>query len=794
MSSAQAQSSSSTRRIRLTVVAANGLIKRDLFRLPDSFAAVTVNTDQLQSHATSVVSRTLSPNWNQNFSLDVTENSIIKVQILDERKLKRRDRGFLGLASIRVGDVVDLDLASYEMLTLDLRTSDDNLAVQGKLILCLSTTASTSTPAASAMPSAQVASTTNLTAPNFNRHPSASPSSVASASSRPARRDEAAEYARPTSSGTSYPPPTLRTTNTQSSSQMRPEVSSSRLRNDLHSHQDLRSQHNGHHNSHTTTRPSTATTTSERRSYYATSDVGQASSSSNLNREPSAQVPAAQRPSTAVRVGAESTTTPLPTGWEVRYTAEGRPYYVDHSNRTTSWVHPSSSSSNLPIARATPSSTSTANPLGPLPSGWEMRLTTSARVYFVDHNTKLTTWEDPRLPSTLSADAPQYKRDFRRKVIYMRGQPAMRPPSSGGNCTIKVRRSHIFEDAYSEIMRYTPADLKKRLVITFDREDGLDYGGVSREFFFLLSHELFNPSYCLFEYSSHDNYTLQISPASGINPEHLEWFRFVGRCVGMGIFHQRFLDAFFVVSMYKMMLGAAPQLADLESVDEELFRGLSWMLHNDITDVLDETFSVSEDRFGALVTVDLVPNGSNIVVDERNKSQYVTKVVEYRIRTRVKAQFESFMLGLHELVPASLLAIFDPRELELLIGGISDIDVADWAQYTDYRGYTASDEVVKWFWECVGGWSSERKSRLLQFVTGTSRVPVNGFKDLQGADGPRRFTIEKVGEGNGGGGVEMLPKSHTCFNRIDLPAYKDYASLEQKLILAVEETVGFDLE
>lgn len=91
-----------------------------------------------------------------------------------------------------------------------------------------------------------------------------------------------------------------------------------------------------------------------------------------------------------------------------------------------------------------------------------------------------------------------------------------------------------------------------------------------------------------------------------------------------------------------------------------------------------------------------------------------------------------------------------------------------------------SDEVIQWFWQCVRGWPAERKSRLLQFATGTSRIPVNGFKDLQGSDGPRRFTIEKSGD------PSQLPKSHTCFNRIDLPPYKDYATLEHKLTLAVE--------
>ena len=95
-----------------------------------------------------------------------------------------------------------------------------------------------------------------------------------------------------------------------------------------------------------------------------------------------------------------------------------------------------------------------------------MRLTSTARVYFVDHNTKTTTWDDPRLPSSLDQNVPQYKRDFRRKLIYFRSQPSLRPNT--GPCHIKIRRNHIFEDAYAEIMRQTPNDLKKRLMIKFD--------------------------------------------------------------------------------------------------------------------------------------------------------------------------------------------------------------------------------------------------------------------------------------------------------------------------------------
>ena len=104
------------------------------------------------------------------------------------------------------------------------------------------------------------------------------------------------------------------------------------------------------------------------------------------------------------------------------------------------------------------------------------------------------------------------------------------------------------------IMCFRPDDLRKWLMVMFEGEDALDYGGVSREWFFLLFHEMFNPNYGLFEYSAHDNYMLQINPASGVNPEHLDYFKFTGRVLGLAVSHRLF-DAYFVAGFYKMVLG-----------------------------------------------------------------------------------------------------------------------------------------------------------------------------------------------------------------------------------------------
>ncbi|KAK3714183.1 hypothetical protein LTR37_007985 [Vermiconidia calcicola] len=807
--------------LRVTIIAADGLYKRDVFRFPDPFAVATISGEQTRT--TGVIKKTLNPYWNESFDMRVNHDSILAVQIFDQKKFKKKDQGFLGVVNVHIGSAVDMDAGGDEMITKDLRKSNDNLVVNGKLILNLST--NLRTPIATGNNNQNRPSLSSAGASANGTHTPTTPmgahSSTSLAADRPTSNTGSAVATRQNTntavSGNAAVTTNGATARRNESGFSAFEDAQGRLPPGWERREDnLGRTYYVDHNSRQTTwiRPTAnfnageqraameQQTAVERRQHQARmlpEDRTGANSPTLSDRQnsPSQPPPAvgAQNTANAAHMVATGATTAgtgeLPAGWEQRHTPEGRAYFVDHNTRTTTWVDPRRQQYIRMYGQNAGTGNSTiqqqpVSQLGPLPSGWEMRLTNTARVYFVDHNTKTTTWDDPRLPSSLDQNVPQYKRDFRRKLIYFRSQPALRILS--GQCHVKVRRTHIFEDSYAEIMRQSPNDLKKRLMIKFDGEDGLDYGGLSREFFFLLSHEMFNPFYCLFEYSAHDNYTLQINPHSGINPEHLGYFKFIGRVVGLAIFHRRFLDAFFIGAFYKMVLKKKVSLPDMEGVDAEFHRTLSWTMDNDITDVIYSTFSVEDERFGEKVTVELKPGGKDIEVNNDNKREYVELITEWRIQKRVEEQFNAFVAGFHELIPADLINVFDERELELLIGGIADIDVDDWKKHTDYRGYTEGDPVVQNFWKCIRSWDAEQKSRLLQFATGTSRIPVNGFKDLQGSDGPRRFTIEKSGEEG------QLPKSHTCFNRLDLPPYKNFDALQGKLLWAVEETVGFGQE
>ncbi|KAK0514382.1 hypothetical protein JMJ35_002999 [Cladonia borealis] len=810
----------STPNLRVTIIAADGLYKRDVFRFPDPFAVATIGGEQTRT--TSVIKKTLNPYWNESFDMRATEESILAIQIFDQKKFKKKDQGFLGVINVKIGDALDLENGGDEMLTRDLKKSNDNLIVHGKLIVNLSTNLGTPAnppntlghPGSSLSVGGGSAASTSNGVPPRSPTGSSAPATQVPSDNPPPHSPAPSHPPNPAMGGPSVNQPQANGTR-QAGSSSSGHLSSFRDNQGMlpagweRREDNLGRTYYVDHNTRTTTWTRPSTTYNERDQRNAMEANTQLERRAHQNRmlpedRTGANSPSqAEAPSpassannaSAVSMMATGATTAgtgeLPAGWEQRQTPEGRYYFVDHNTRTTTWVDPRRQQyirmyGGNPNGNNTTIQTQPVSQLGALPSGWEMRLTNTARVYFVDHNTKTTTWDDPRLPSSLDQNVPQYKRDFRRKLIYFRSQPALRILS--GQCHVKVRRDHIFEDSYAEIMRQNANDLKKRLMIKFDGEDGLDYGGLSREFFFLLSHEMFNPFYCLFEYSAHDNYTLQINPHSGINPEHLNYFKFIGRVVGLAIFHRRFLDAFFIGAFYKMILRKRVSLADMEGVDADFHRTLTWTMENDITGVIEPTFSTEDESFGEVQTIDLKPNGRNIEVTNENKKEYIELITEWRIQKRVEEQFNAFVTGFNELIPPDLVNVFDERELELLIGGIADIDVEDWKKHTDYRGYTEQDQVIRNFWTCIRSWDAEQKSRLLQFATGTSRIPVNGFKDLQGSDGPRRFTIEKSGSD------KALPKSHTCFNRLDLPDYKTYEDLSGKLTIAVEETVGFGQE
>lgn len=239
---------------------------------------------------------------------------------------------------------------------------------------------------------------------------------------------------------------------------------------------------------------------------------------------------------------------PLPTGWEQRKTSSGRVYYVDHNNRTTQFTDPRLNGhiinqirrQNNPSAAAA-STSSSATPAAAAPSSSSVPPTATASTTVVNgtpnnrsannshHHSESPVQQQqqaqPVVAVNVPADLPQgllegaellpkYRRDLVGKMRSLRTELQTLQPQSG-HCRLEVSRTEILEESYRLIMKMRPKDMRKRLMVKFRGEEGLDYGGVAREWLHLLSREMLNPQYGLFQYSRDDHYTLQINTDSG---------------------------------------------------------------------------------------------------------------------------------------------------------------------------------------------------------------------------------------------------------------------------------------
>ncbi|KAK7790386.1 hypothetical protein R5R35_006760 [Gryllus longicercus] len=864
-------------KIRLTIICARNLARKDLFRLPDPFAKISVDGSG-QCHSTDTCKATLDPKWNQHYDLYIGKGDGITISVWNHRKIhKKQGGGFLGCVRIMSNTIQRLKDTGYQRLDLCKLSSDDPDPVKGQIVVSLLSRdghGGTGSLNAVVDPHGEVSCPDELPEGWEERQ------TVTGRLYYVNHITRTTQWVRPTRSrnGVNSNPllpsvtdqngcSTPRSGNNANSD--RNHINSSRTqdeRSSLPSEQGQNGNSSGRDNisgQGSSTRRRSGRHRNSQQLTGAQQNLQQAASSS---RAPQLQQPGDLPHGYELRttqqgqvyfyhipsgvstwhdpriprdllVGSNNFGTdlgPLPPGWEMRQTGSGRIYFVDHNNRTTQFTdprlsssvisnllkkhnqngstpsHPSQSSRNSPttssntpvrggtnnpetVPNSQPSSSASASSSAVHAVNGDSSVTTVNNSEPVRNNTPAPAVRTAELPKDLleSESLPKYKRDLVAKQMVLRAELQALQPQSG-HCRLEVSRNEIFEESYRLVMKMRPKDMRKRLMVKFRGEEGLDYGGVAREWLYLLSHEMLNPQYGLFQYSREDNYTLQINTDSSVNPEHLSYFHFVGRIIGIAVFHGHYIDGGFTMPFYKMLLNKPITLTDIEGVDPELHRSLTWMLENTVTGIIDTTFSVEHNSFGVLRVHELKPGGRDIVVTEDNKKEYVRLYVNYRFMRGIEQQFLALQKGFTELIPSHLLRPFDEREIELVIGGLGSIDIADWRNNTRLKHCTTDTPVVKWFWQIVEEYSEEMRARLLQFVTGSSRVPLQGFKALQGstgAAGPRLFTIHVIDAP-----VENLPKAHTCFNRIDIPQYESYQRMYEKLTQAVEETCGFAVE
>jgi len=238
---------------------------------------------------------------------------------------------------------------------------------------------------------------------------------------------------------------------------------------------------------------------------------------------------------------------------------------------------------------------------------------------------------------------------------------------------LKVRRSHLIQDTLLRVSRQHQ-DLKKPLKVQFVGEDGIDEGGVQKEFFQLIMAQIFDVSYGMFTYDE-DRRVFWFNRASF--ESHRE-FELIGVLLGVAIYNGVILDVRFPHVVYKKLMRDTLSLADVKMAFPDIGHSLQQLLDFEPASQVEDTFGLcmqlTYEEFGQKLTHDLMPNGGEISVTQHNREEYVRLYTQYLLTDSIAPQFDAFLRGFETVCGGECLQLFRWEELELLICGSPDLD------------------------------------------------------------------------------------------------------------------------
>jgi hypothetical protein len=273
-----------------------------------------------------------------------------------------------------------------------------------------------------------------------------------------------------------------------------------------------------------------------------------------------------------------------------------------------------------------------------------------------------------------------------------------------------------------------------------------------------------------------------------------KYFNFLGRLIAKSLIDNITINLCFNCLIYKLILGEKIIFEDLKNIDTNLYTSLLSMknMKPEELDSMEIYYSIQyQNDEGQIITEELIPGGNNKKVADIN--DYIEKRINHLVS---KSQILIYHIqeGLFNFIPKDILGTINSSEFELLVCGQPFIDVNDWNKNSVYKGdYNKNHKLVKWFWDEVYKLSQEDLRKLLQFSTGTSRVPINGFKKLESNRGEiAKFCLNSVvyNENNKNNYI----RAHTCFNRLDVPIFPNQKELHEAIIFVLKNNTGFGID
>ncbi|KAK4439427.1 E3 ubiquitin-protein ligase UPL5 [Sesamum alatum] len=352
-----------------------------------------------------------------------------------------------------------------------------------------------------------------------------------------------------------------------------------------------------------------------------------------------------------------------------------------------------------------------------------------------------------------------------------------------------IDRSHLLAESFEYIARADAESLRAGLFMEFKNEEATG-PGVLREWFFLVCQAIFNPENALFVACPNDRRRFFPNPASKVDPLHLEYFSFSGRVIALALMHKVQVGVVFDRVFFSQLAGHTITLEDIRDADPFLYSSCKQILEMDSEavdqDALGLTFVHEIEELGTRKVVELCPGGRSMVVNSKNRRQYVDSLIQHRFVIAIAEQVAHFAQGFADIMSCrrlqrSFFQCLDPEDLDwMLHGSEREISVDDWKAHTEYHGFVENDVQISWFWKIVALMTREQKKVLLFFWTSIKYLPVEGFSGLAS-----RLYIYKTSES-----ADRLPSSHTCFYRLCFPAYPNITVMQDRLRIITQEHVG----
>ena len=350
---------------------------------------------------------------------------------------------------------------------------------------------------------------------------------------------------------------------------------------------------------------------------------------------------------------------------------------------------------------------------------------------------------------------------------------------NGYKLKLNIRRERLIEDTLNEISKPN-INLQNEVQVKFQGEQGVDQGGVRKEFFMLFIRQIFDPNYGMFSYNS----KVRLYWFNHYSFEAKIKYELIGTIFGLAIYNSIILDVKLPIAIYKKLLGVKPDLEDMKECDPDLYNSFIALKNNNspnLKEELDTTFTVIDDKFGEKITIPLIKDGEKIMIDSNNKNEYIELYLDWYFNKSINDYYTSFEKGFYRVFDKNLSEILRPEELELIICGTQFLDFHELKRVCRYEEYDKDSETIKLFWEIALDFNENEKRKFLSFVTGCDRAPIDGLGSLI-------ITIS-----NGGTDINQLPSAHTCFDNLILPDYKDKERMKKSLLTAINYSEGFGL-